>query len=176
MVVKHAKSYEYVYESDARSNRSEEFLLLKKFLLIVIGLYLLSSIWIFFFIFIQAEWEKRLHFQVATDWAAVTTWKWWMVFVVIISDIVAAYMFNTVFREKPKNAYLILSAAAFVYSIVGICNVLLRGSIVAFALPFAIASYLIILWFLQRKEDEEHELTQGLRLRDTSTMAKFLEE
>src|SRR5699024_6914384 len=48
--------YNYRYEGEARDARSAEYRFVKYFLLLVMLLYLLSSIWIVVFIFQQADW------------------------------------------------------------------------------------------------------------------------
>lgn len=176
MVAK-GRVYNYRYEGDAKASRSDEYKLVKYYLLVMLVIYLLSSIWIFVFIFQQADWERNANLADAKTWEGVTTWTWWTVVSVIIADIFATvFLFKAVLSENVP-LLLVFAVCAYVFAIFGLANRYLRGSIVCFVFPFTCATFALIQMFMQRSEDEEHELTKGLRLREgpAPTMENFLE-
>lgn len=160
------RKFDYVYESDARESRTGEYTFVKYFLAVMIMLYLFSSIYIYFFIFQQADWERNRWQEDARAWAGVTTWAWCTAISVIVSDIVAiAFFYFGIVREN-ATALIAFSGLSLVYSIYGIVSVYLRGSIVCFVIPFTCGVIGILMFFMLRNEEEMHKLSRGLTLKE----------
>ncbi|KAI2805242.1 hypothetical protein RDWZM_008578 [Blomia tropicalis] len=173
------RNFEYEYEFDPVDARSPEYYFVKYFNVLVCLAYLLSSIWIYFFIFIQADWERNANEADISAWTAVGTWTWWNVSIVTVADIVViALLWTAVWSDKSGTLLCVLAGLAYVYSLYGIVSVYLRGSIVCFVLPFVIATCSVIQFLMQRHENEEFEVTRGLRLRERNrpTMEHFIQE
>lgn len=170
--------YNYLYESEAREVRSDEYKFVKGYLIFLLIVYLISSIWIFVFIFQQADWERNAHLADARTYAGVTTWTWCTVVTVVIADLLAAFFIYKAVMEENIHLLGALAVSAYVYSIYGLASVYLRGSIVCFVLPFVVATLSVIQLAMQRNEESEHNLSRGLRLRQgpAPTMETFLRD
>lgn len=160
------RKFDYVYESDSRESRTGEYTFVKYFLAVMIIIYLFSSIYIYFFIFEQADWERNRLQENAPAWAGVTTWTWWTVVSVVVSDIVAIAFFYYAIVQENSTALIIFSGVSLIYSIYGIVSVYLRGSIVCFVLPFTCGVVGILMFFMLRNEEEMHKLSRGLTLKE----------
>ena len=172
------RNFEYEYELDAADARSAEYLFVKYFNALMCLVYLASSIWIYFFIFAQASWERNANEADIQAYVGVTTWTWWTVATVTLADIlIVPFLIYAVWNDKSPKLLVILAGLAYVYSLYGIISVYLRGSIVCFVFPFVIATLSIIQFLMARHENEEFELTKGLRLREREpTMEQFLRD
>ena len=170
--------YAYRYQHDAQDVRTPEYRFVKYFnLLMAIG-FLISSVWIFIFIFKQADWEYNLSYENARKNSAVTTWKWWTFTSVIVADLLGLmFIVRAIYAENP-NQLITLSILSYVYAVWGLANVYLRGSIVCFVLPFTVATLSVIQFLMQRDEDKEFRISQELRCRrqPKPTMETFLDD
>ncbi|UXI14149.1 hypothetical protein NH340_JMT00092 [Sarcoptes scabiei] len=177
MVAKINDRFNYRYAGEAKDVRSDEYRFVKYFNLLIAILYLLSSIWIFMFIFKQAEWEYNDRYENYRAFAAVTTWKWWTVTSVIVADILILIFLATAIWAENRIQLLALTILSYLYGVWGICNVFLRGSIVCFVFPTTIATLSLIQFFLQQNEDKEFKISQELRIRSRpSPMETFLDD
>lgn len=172
------RNFEFEYEVEPADARSAEYLFVKYFNVLMCFVYLASSIWIYFFIFAQADWERNANMEDIRTYVGVTTWTWWTVAVVTLADIlVVPFLVYAVWNDKKPGFLLLLATLAYVYSLYGIVSVYLRGSIVCFVFPFVIATLSVIQFLMARHENEEFEITKGLRLREREpTMEQFLRD
>lgn len=178
MVAKDApRCSRYSGESEASDVRTDEYRFVKSFNLLMMIAFLLSSIWIFIFIFKQADWEHNLTYENAHKSAAVTTWKWWTVFSMIMADFLCLMFLWTAVKAENRSQLILLAGLSYSFSIWGIANVYLRGSIVCFVIPFTIATLSVLQFLLQRIEDKEFRISQELRERTgpAPSMESFLE-
>ena len=178
MVVKN-RNFEYEYEYKAEDARSAEYYFVKYLNIASCFAYLISSIWIYFFIFAQADWERNAKEADIVAWTAVGTWTWWNVVIVTAAGIVlVAFMWTAVWSDTSPRQLVALAVLAYCYSLYGIISVYLRGSIVCFVFPFVIATLSVIQFLMQREENEVFEITRGLNLRerDRPTMEHFLRD
>lgn len=98
--------------------------------------------------------------------------------IVTIADIlIVPFLVYAVWNDKKPGFLVLLAAMAYTYSLYGIVSVYLRGSIVCFVFPFVIATLSVIQFLMARHENEEFELTKGLRLREREpTLEQFLRD
>jgi len=177
MPVPRNRNYEYEYE-EAPDARSAEYLFVKYFNALMLAIFLLSSIWIFIFIFDQADWQRNALEEDIRAYTGVTTWTWWTVVIVGLADLVTIpFLWFAVWHDKSPYLLILLAILSYTFSLYGIVSVYLRGSIVCFVFPFVIATLSIIQFLMQRTENEEFEITRGLRLREKEpTMEQFLRD
>ncbi|OTF70072.1 hypothetical protein BLA29_010113 [Euroglyphus maynei] len=170
--------YAYRYQHDAEDVRTAEYRFVKYFNLLMAIAYLISSIWIFIFIFKQADWEYNLTYENARKYSAVTTWKWWTVTSVILADLLGLMFIVRAIQAENQYQLITLSILSYVFAVWGLANVYLRGSIVCFVLPFTVATLSIIQFLMQREEDKEFKISQELRIRrePKPTMETFLDD